>query len=119
MDHDLPSGSEDRAVYRFPNGMTTPIELSARITSALPKLRRALLFENGFRAKLRRGIFNPAIVPPRDAGGEALSRSISALRASWSNALFMRLSEFLGRANEIVVERPHRSSHERHNYSID
>ncbi len=76
--------------FSFPERKrSTQIEVSARITSALPQLRRALLFETVFRAKLRRGgFFNPGIVPPRDARRRALSRSISALRASRSNAAF-------------------------------
>src|SRR5271170_1140920 len=38
---------------------------------------------------LRRGIlFNPGIVPPRDANLRALSRSIKALRASRTSAVF-------------------------------
>src|ERR1022692_3111308 len=45
--------------------------------------------ENQFGRPLRRGIFfNSGIVPPRDANLRALSRSMRALRASRSNAVF-------------------------------
>src|SRR5207248_9047224 len=45
--------------------------------------------ENQFEFALRRGIrLIPGMVPPRDANLRALSRSISALRASRSNAVF-------------------------------
>src|SRR6202041_3500778 len=45
--------------------------------------------ENQFKLPLRRGIFfKPGILPPRDANLRALSRSISALKASRINAVF-------------------------------
>lgn|GEM_PF-6999229 len=45
--------------------------------------------ENQFALILRRGIFfNSGMVPPKDANLRALSRSIRALRASGSNAVF-------------------------------
>src|SRR5690348_17314662 len=45
--------------------------------------------ENQFSRALRRGIFfNFGIVPPKEANLRALSRSIRALRASRTNAVF-------------------------------
>jgi hypothetical protein len=45
--------------------------------------------ENQFRLILRRGIFfNSGIVPPKEANLRALSRSIRALSASRTNAVF-------------------------------
>ena len=66
--------------------------------------------ENQFRRSLfsprrRPMFFKLGIVPPREANRRALSRSMRALRASRTRAVFSaNAGELLGRAYEIVIE---------------